>query len=72
MIELHYLLTVHTHKLRAPIDSPEIWTNMEISSKNIYHKTTYGQRTNLDNLNNQIHCKTNSNNPYATYGITYV
>jgi len=46
--------------------------NMEISSKNIYHKTTYGQRTNLDNLNNQIHCKTKSNNPYATYGITYV
>jgi len=35
-------------------------------------QTTYGQRTNLDSLHNQIHRKSNSNKPYATYAINYV
>jgi len=38
MTEMHYLLTVHTHTYTAPIDLSDIYTQTEISSKNIRHK----------------------------------
>ena len=72
MIEMHYLPLVHTRKLREPLFIRLRYKLSRKSPQKTFITNHLWTKKNLNSLHNQIHCKSNSNNPYATYGINYV